>query len=375
MRVGIAGAGPAGLFFALLLKRRFPDTEIRIVEQNPPDATFGFGVVFSGRALSFIEDGDRETCRIIKAEMESWPELTIVLHDQRAAVDGNDFAAIGRLRLLQILAELCQFAGIEIVYNYRIESLDAFADCDLVVGADGINSKIRDLGADHFAPTIEHRPNKFAWYGTHQLFDTLTLTFRRDETGGAFVAHHYRYSPTMSTFIVECDAASWRTAGLEDMSEADRVAYCERIFAEDLGGHELITNNSNWRNFPAVTNKSWIAGNVVLIGDALRTVHFSIGSGTRLAMEDAIALFRAFEAHGPVVADALSAFEAARRPIVDKILAAARNSYIWYETFANDMDLDALDFAYAYMTRSGRMDEARLRRLAPKFMASYDGRH
>lgn len=373
MRVGIAGAGPAGLFFAYLLKRRYPDYAIRIIEQNPADATFGFGVVFSGQALGFIEAGDKETHRIILASMQTWPVLKIVLDDEPVPIDGNDFAAIGRLELLQILQRLCLGVGVEIEFDTTISSLDPFAGDDLVVGADGINSKVRELLADRFEPRIDLRPNKFAWYGTEELYDSLTLTFRHDGKG-AFVGHHYRYSPTMSTFIVECDAASWTRTGLDAMDDDRRQAYCENLFAKDLGGHRLIANNSTWRNFPDVTNKNWIAGNTVLIGDALRSAHFSIGSGTRLAMEDAIDLYRAFEEHGDNVDTALAAFEAKRRPVVDKLLAAARKSYVWYEAFADQMDQDPYALAYDYMTRSGRMDDARLRANSPDFMARYAAR-
>ncbi|MCZ6604221.1 MAG: FAD-dependent monooxygenase, partial [Alphaproteobacteria bacterium] len=300
-----------------------------------------------------------------------WPELTIVANDERVPIDGNDFAAIGRLELLQILQGLCERVGVEIEFECPLNSVGEFADCDIVVGADGANSRVRDELADLFRPSVEYRPNKFAWFGTRQLFDTLTLTFRHDGKG-AFVGHHYRYSPEMSTFIVECDAASWRTTGLDRMTDPERQAYSETVFAKDLGGHGFISNNSIWRNFPDVSNENWVAGNVVLIGDALRTAHFSIGSGTRLAMEDSIALYRAFAANENDAAAALAAFEAARRPIVDKIIAAARNSYIWYEAFAQNMQTDAYSLAYDYMTRSGRMDEGRLRGLAPKFMARHD---
>ena len=373
MRIGIVGAGPAGLYFALLVKRHYPDYHVRIVEQNPPDATFGFGVVFSGRALSFIEEGDPEIYRTIVAAMETWPVLTIVLDDQRVPNDGNDFSAIGRLQLLLILQAQCAEAGVEMAYDTVFSGLNDFADCDIVVGADGSNSKIRELLSDEFEPTVDFRPNKFSWYGTRQIFDSLTLTFRH-HGGGAFVGHHYRYSSEMSTFVVECDAASWQATGLDQMTDEERRRYSETVFEKDLGGHELITNNSIWRNFPDVSNKNWTCGNVVLIGDALRTAHFSIGSGTRLAMEDAIALFRAIKDHGPDVPASLAAFEAARRPIVDKITAAARKSYVWYEAFADHMHQDAYELAYDYMTRSGRIDDERLRGMAPEFMSRYQAR-
>jgi 2-polyprenyl-6-methoxyphenol hydroxylase-like FAD-dependent oxidoreductase len=373
MRVGIVGGGPAGLFFGYLLKRRFPNYTVRIIERNAADATFGFGVVFSDRALSFIEKGDPETYRIIRTAMETWPQLTIVLNEERVPIDGNEFAAVGRLDLLRILQKRCLDTGVDIKFETAFSSLDELEDCDLIVGADGVNSRVRDELAEKFQPTIDYRPNKFAWYGTRQLFDSLTLTFR-NHGAGAFVGHHYRYSGEMSTFIVECDAASWTATGLDQMTDAERQAHCEQVFAADLGGHGLISNNSIWRNFPDVTNRHWTIGNVVLIGDALRTAHFSRGSGTRLAMEDAIELYHVFGEEPGTVAEALSTFETRRRPIVDKILAAARNSYMWYEAFADHMGQDAYQFAYDYMTRSGRIDDERLQASAPEFIRQLKAR-
>lgn len=373
MRIGIVGAGPAGLYFALLMKRRHADYDIRVIERNPPDSTFGFGLVFSERALEFLKADDPGTFTALTAEMEAWPDQRIVHRDEMVSIDGNGFSAIGRLKLLQLLHGLCTDAGVGIEFEAEIETLDTFAGCDLVVGADGINSLVRELHADALRPTIEFLTNRFVWYGTTQVFDTLTLTFRANRHG-SFVAHHYRYAPYMSTFIVECDAATWARAGLQHMDDAASRAYCEGVFAPDLDGHSLISNNSTWRRFPLVTNQHWSTGNVVILGDALRSVHFSIGSGTRLVMEDAIALHQAFIAAGDDVAGALARFEAARRPIVDKLLAAAANSSYWYEEFASKMGLEAYRLAYDYMTRSGRVTHARLKEMAPRFTASFETR-
>jgi 2-polyprenyl-6-methoxyphenol hydroxylase-like FAD-dependent oxidoreductase len=213
--------------------------------------------------------------------------------------------------------------------------------------------------------------NRFVWYGTRQRFDCLTLTFRENEHG-AFVAHHYRYSSEMSTFIVECDAATWQRAGLDRPGDDESRAYCERVFAPELGGHPLLSNKSLWRQFPLLANRRWSAGNAVLIGDALRSMHFSIGSGTRLAFEDAIALDRALGEAGEDVARALAAFERERRPIVEKLLAAANASSYWYERFPEKMREEPWRLAHGYMTRSGRMTDDRLRQLSPDFMARVD---
>jgi 2-polyprenyl-6-methoxyphenol hydroxylase-like FAD-dependent oxidoreductase len=368
MRVAVLGAGPAGLLFSLLAKRRFPASRVEVFEQNPVDATFGFGVVFSEGALAFLERDAPDLHRQLAARMERWPMQRIVHRDERVDIDGNGFSAIARLALNQFLQALCREAGVEATYGRTVSALEELGAADLIVGADGLNSLVRRSREGQFAPHVRWLTNKFAWYGTTQPFECLTLTFR-ENADGAFVAHHYRYSPQMSTFIVECDAASWRRAGLDRMSDDESRAYCERVFAPDLGGHPLVSNKSVWRQFPLLTNRRWSAGNAVLIGDALRTVHFSIGSGTRLAFEDAIALDRAFGEAGEDVPAALAAFERERRPVVEKLLLAASASSFWYEDFPAKMTRAPWALAYDYMTRSGRMSDERLREMAPKFMA------
>jgi 2-polyprenyl-6-methoxyphenol hydroxylase-like FAD-dependent oxidoreductase len=376
MRIAVIGAGAAGLLFSLLVKRRFPAWDVETFEQNPEGATYGFGVVFSDGALAFLERDEPALSSVLEAAMERWPMQRLVHRSERVDVDGNGFSAIGRLALQEMLQGLCRRSGVTIRYGRTIASLDELAGADLVVGADGSNSLVRTALARQFIPGVELLGNRFAWYGTAQPFDCLTLTFRTS-THGAFVAHHYRHSPAMSTFVVECGEATWREAGLDRMSDADSRAYCERVFAADLGGHGLVSNKSLWRQFPLVRNERWVArrgpsGYAVLLGDALRTVHFSIGSGTRLAFEDAIALERAFAECGDDLPRALERFEQERRPIVEKILAAANASSYWYEQFPEKMKLEPWQLAYDYMTRSGRMTEERLRGLAPKFMARVD---
>ena len=373
MRIAVLGAGPAGLLFSLLVKRRHPAWRVEVFEQNPPDATFGFGVVFSQGALAFLERDAPDLYRQLLPRMESWPMQRIVHRDERVDIDGNGFSSIARLKLNQFLIELCRAAGARIEFGRAVGALQEFPEADLIVAADGVNSFARRLLEAQFEPRIEWLTNRFAWYGTAQPFECLTLTFR-ENGDGVFVAHHYRYAPDRSTFIVECDAPTWQRAGFERMSDAESRAYCERVFAPDLDGHPLVSNNSAWRQFPLITNRHWTARfsniPVVLIGDALRTGHFSIGSGTRLALEDAIALDRAFGEAGEDVERALAAFERERRPGVEKIVAAANASSIWYENMAERMArFDATGLAYDYMTRSGRMSDARLAELAPRFMA------
>jgi 2-polyprenyl-6-methoxyphenol hydroxylase-like FAD-dependent oxidoreductase len=368
VRINIVGAGPAGLLFALLISRRFPDWHVQVFEQNPPDATYGFGVVFSQGALAFLERDVPDFHEQLKLRLESWPMQRIVHRDERVDIDGNGFSAIGRLDLNQFLDELCRAAGVRFEYEHVIDSLDELKECDLLVGADGANSVVRRALEAEFQTQAEWLTNRFAWYGTRQLFECLSLTFRANNDG-SFVAHHYRHSPAMSTFVVECDEITWRRAGLDRMSDDESHAYCERVFAPDLGGHPLVSNKSLWRQFPLLTTHRWRVGNVVLIGDALRTVHFSIGSGTRLAFEDAIALDRSFGEAGEDAPRALELFERERRPIVEKIVAAANASSYWYERLPEKMMLRPWQLAYDYMTRSGRMTDERLRELSPKFMA------
>jgi 2-polyprenyl-6-methoxyphenol hydroxylase-like FAD-dependent oxidoreductase len=362
MKVLVAGAGPAGLYFAYLARRRHSHWQIRVVEQNPPDSTFGFGVVFSDRALDFLRADDPATYDLIMPRMETWTDLTVVHRGTPVVIDGIGFAAIGRLAFLRLLQQ--QLAGVGIVPEYEkaISSTQELQGYDLVVASDGANSFVR-RSAD-FGTTITPLTNRFAWFGTTKVFPTLTQTFVENEHGH-FNAHHYRHSAGMSTFVFECDAATWHRAGFESMDEARTLAYGEGLFKDVLDGHRLISNRSIWRNFPNVRNQRWSAGNVVLIGDSQRTAHFSIGSGTRLAMEDAIALARALQKPVP---EALQSFEAARRPIVEKLVAAADASGEWYERFAEHMKLAPRDFAWSYIQRSGRIDPARLRKTSPRFV-------
>jgi 2-polyprenyl-6-methoxyphenol hydroxylase-like FAD-dependent oxidoreductase len=371
MHVAVIGAGPAGLLFSLLAKRRYPSWRIEVAEQNPEGATYGFGVVFSDGALAFLERDEPRLSGILQAAMERWPVQRIVHRDERVDIDGNGFSAIGRLALQEILRNLCRDAGVRIQYGRAVTALNELAGADVVIGADGSNSLVRAVLQAEFEPTIELLSNRFAWYGTTQPFDCLTLTFRSNGDG-AFVAHHYRHAPDMSTFVVECDEATWKNAALGRMDDTQSRAYCERVFAPDLDGHPLVSNKSLWRQFPLLSNRRWFSGKFVLIGDALRTVHFSIGSGTRLGFEDAIALDRAFGEAGEDAPRALAAFERERRPIVDKLLSAANASSYWYERFPEKMQQTPWRLAYDYMTRSGRMTDDRLREQAPKFMAKIE---
>lgn len=384
VKIEVVGGGPAGLWFAFLIKRRRPAWAVRVHERNPAGATYGFGVVLSEGGRERVRRADPAAFGRIARRMEQWEDLTIVHRDEPVRIDGNGFSAIGRLALLRALHALCADTGVALRFEAPIEagagagagpdpgsgaaSLAAMrARADLVVGADGTHSRVRDAFESRFRPRTSLLGNRFAWYGTRRRFDTLTLTFRTNPDG-AFVAHHYRYGPAVSTFIVECDAATWARSGLERLDEAAARRYCETTFAADLAGHPLVSNHSVWRRFPVTACERWSHENVVLIGDALRSVHFSIGSGTRLAMEDAGALADALDESGGRVQEGLERFEAARRPVVEKLLAGAAGSWTWYERFPERMHLGSHEFAYDYMTRSGRVSDERLRAIAPAFM-------
>ena len=356
----MAGAGPAGLYFSYLLKRQDSRHEIRVVEQNPRDATFGFGVVFSDRALEFLRADDATTYDLITPGLEAWVDLVVVHRGDPVVIDGIGFNAVGRLHFLRFMQQQAASVGVHPEFNTPVGDISGY---DLVVAADGANSAVRQQR--DFGTRITHCTNKFAWYGTPKRYEKLTQTFLENEHG-TFNAHHYRHAADMSTFVVECDAQTWLRAGFASMDEAQTVAYLQRVYQPVLQGAPLVSNKSIWRNFPNVRNECWFVGNIVLIGDALRTAHFSIGSGTRLAMEDAIALNKALCEHADL-GDALAAFEAARRPIVEKFVAAADASGAWYDRFPEHMNLSPRDFAWSYIQRSGRVDPQRLARTSPRF--------
>jgi 2-polyprenyl-6-methoxyphenol hydroxylase-like FAD-dependent oxidoreductase len=376
MKIRIIGGGPAGLYFAALMKRDDPAHDIVIYERGRRDATWGFGVVFSDRALDFLRADDESMVRLLVPHMQTWPNLTIVHNDTRIPISGNGFAAIDRLELLSLLYAQVEKLGVHIEFDSAIESLtdpERLGGADLIVGANGAFSFVRRENEQRLGTTCDWRPNKFIWYGTSRVFDSLSLTFR--ETGqGVFCAHHYRYSPRMSTFLVEVEEETWKRADFEHMSPKDTIRHCETVFAKDLEGHPILSNNSCWRNYPAIWNERCSFDNVVLLGDALRTVHFSIGSGTRLAMEDAIALCKALREKGSLP-EALARFQELRLPPMKKIWDAANASLRWYERMGERMKLEPVEFAYSYMTRTGRVNHAEVRRRDPALAEAYESLH
>jgi 2-polyprenyl-6-methoxyphenol hydroxylase-like FAD-dependent oxidoreductase len=370
VRIAVIGGGPGGLYFAYLWKKRHPDADVDLFEQNAAGATWGFGVVFSEQALEFLRIDDPDTVDAITPRMESWNNITLNLRGESVEIDGVGFSSIGRLDLLTILQQRVRSVAVTPRYDTLIQSMEQLAGYDLIVAADGLNSMARRSFEGDFGTSVSYSANKFAWYGTTRRFETLSQTFVETELG-AFNAHHYRYSPAMSTFLVECDLATWQRYGFADKTIEQSQAICEQVFAATLDGHRLVSNKSVWRNFPWIWNERWSFKNMVLIGDALHSAHFSIGSGTRLAIEDAIALTKALEAEEKLSAG-LNRYQTERQPIVKKLVTAARTSAGWYEKFPDHMKLGLMDFAYSYITRSGRIDDARLRAMSPGFMARYE---
>jgi anthraniloyl-CoA monooxygenase len=371
MKINVIGGGPAGLYFAILMKRADPSHDITIYERNGPNDTFGWGVVFSGRTLANLRDADAESHAEITREFAAWDNVDVVHRDQKISIHGNSFSGISRLGLLKILQHRCEELGVPVNFHTEVSDISSLcAGCDLVIGADGVNSTIRQLFHNDFHPSLDIRPNKYIWYGTNQLFHGLTLTFRENDAG-VFAAHSYKFNQENSTFIVECDPETWAKAGFDQMNEEDTRAYLQRVFSEDLNGQPLLSNNSKWINFLLVKNAHWSHQNVVLLGDALHTAHFSIGSGTKLAMEDAIALKETFDETSDVPA-ALQHFEKKRKPVIEEYQAAAHDSMVWFENARDYMHLTPIELAYLLMTRSGRVDREALRRRDPEFVANYE---
>ena len=371
MKINIIGGGPAGMYFAILMKTADAARNIIIYERNGPDDTFGWGVVFSGKTLANLREADEASHADITRDFEAWDNVDVVHRGEKISIHGNSFSGIARIRLLKILQKRCEDLGIEINFQTEIANIDSLrADCDLLVGADGVNSSVRQKFADEFNPKLSVRPNKYIWYGTNQLFHGLTLTFR-ETSAGVFAAHSYKFDRGTSTFIVECDPETWSNAGFAGMSDEETRGYLAEVFAPDLNGQPLLSNNSKWINFLLVRNTRWSFENVVLLGDALHTAHFSIGSGTKLAMEDAIAVSESFIKTADI-AESLREFERTRKPVIEDYQAAAYESMVWFENAPDYMHLSPIELAYVLMTRSGRIDRETLKRRDAQFVAAYE---
>jgi anthraniloyl-CoA monooxygenase len=366
-----AGGGPGGLLFAILARLAGNNHTVTVLERNRADDPFGFGVVFSDETLANLRTAEPTTFARIEAEMRYWTEIDIHLGDQCLRSGGHGFAALARRRLLAILAQRALEVGAVIQYSSPAPAMETLsAEHDLVVAADGVNSPLRTAGAAVFAPTLEQGSARYVWLATTQPFERFTFIFR-DTEAGVVQAHAYPYSDDMVSFIVEMEEATWQRTGFDDDaaarlapgdSDPAALAFAESVFADNLAGHPVIGNNSRWLRFTTVTNRSWTNGNVVLLGDAAHTAHFSVGSGTKLAMEDAIALAAALREQTSLGA-ALAAYEAERRPAVESTQRAARTSQEWFEGVRRYVPLPPESFAFQLMTRSQRItyDNLRLR--------------
>jgi anthraniloyl-CoA monooxygenase len=373
MKVHVIGGGPAGLYFASLMKKAWPQTRIAVFERNRPDDTFGFGVVFSDETLATFETYDLESYRAIIGHFAYWDDIEIHFRGTTHRIGGNGFCGCARATLLKILGRRARALGVDVQYQSEVSALDpAILDADLVVAADGINSGLREAYADKFKPSVDFRPNLFTWMGSTRPFDAFTFFFRETEHG-IFIAHCYQYEPQCSTWIIETDPQTFARAGLERLDEAASARFVEGLFAAELGGHRIITNRSIWRNFPNIRCERWVADNVVLIGDAKATAHFSIGSGTKLAMEDAIALYEAFRSTGGRdVGAALSHFETSRREEVEKTQHSADVSLVWFEHVNRFWNMHPTRFAFGLMTRSKAITYDNLALRAPEFVKKAD---
>jgi anthraniloyl-CoA monooxygenase len=373
MKVHVIGGGPAGLYFAILMKKAWPQTLITVFERHRPDDTFGFGVVFSDQTLEAFESYDRETYRAIVGHFAYWDDIEIHFRGTTHRIGGNGFCGTSRSMLLKILSRRAHSLGIEVKYQQEADPAKmTIRGADLVVAADGVNSHTRELFKDKFRPTIDMRPNHFAWMGSRRPMDAFNFFFR-ETPHGIFIAHCYQYQQGRSTWVMETDPQTFKRAGLDKLDETASARFLEGVFAEELNGHKLITNRSIWRNFPTIRCERWTADNIVLLGDAKATAHFSIGSGTKLAMEDAIALYEAFRATGGrEVKAALEHYESQRRDEVEKTQHSADVSLVWFEHVRRFWDMDPTRFAFGLMTRSKAITYDNLALRAPEFVRQAD---
>jgi anthraniloyl-CoA monooxygenase len=386
-RILCIGGGPAGLYFALLMKARNPALEITVVERNRPFDTFGWGVVLSDQTLANLAGADAETAALIGNEFHHWDDIQVFFKGRQVRSGGHGFCGIGRKRLLNILQERCLALGVNLVFETDATDDQAIAaqyNADLVIASDGLNSRIRQRYADVFKPDIDLRNCRFVWLGTHQTFDAFTFAFEQTEHGW-FQAHAYQFDDKTSTFIVETPEAAWKAHGLDQMEQPEAIAFCEKLFAKYLGGHPLISNathlrgSANWIRFPRVVCERWthridVEGRsvpVVLMGDAAHTAHFSIGSGTKLALEDAIDLANEFE-RGGTVDHVLEGYEARRSVEVLRIQNAARNSTEWFENVPRYTGMQIEQFAYSLLTRSQRISHENLRVRDTEWLGGYE---
>jgi anthraniloyl-CoA monooxygenase len=385
MRIVCIGGGPAGLYFALLMKKQCPQHHVTVVERNRPFDTFGWGVVFSDATMESMRRWDPETAATIEDAFNHWDDIELVFKGRKIRTTGHGFVGIGRKRMLNILQERCLELGVELVFEREVQGDDEFPEADLIISSDGVNSRIRAKYADVFKPDMLMRPNRYIWLGTDKCFDAFTFDFRRTQHGW-FQAHIYRFDQNTSTFIVETTDEVFRAHGIDRMDQEESIAFCEALFAETLGGHRLLSNarhlrGSAWLNFGRLVCEKWSHYNgrshVVLMGDSAHTAHFAIGSGTKLAIDDAIELTNQFNLIGhetEKIPAVLEAYEAARRVDVARIQNAARNAMEWFEVVGQRYadTLEPEQFMYSMLTRSQRISHENLRLRDPVWLEGYE---
>jgi anthraniloyl-CoA monooxygenase len=370
LQVAIIGGGPGGLYTAILLKKADPRHDITVFERNRADDTFGFGVVFSDETLGNFKARDLPSYEAITDAFAYWGGIDIKVRGETIRSNGHGFCGLERKRLLLILQERARALGVALCFQTEIEDVERLDGYDLIVACDGMNSRVRERYADHFLPEIDWRRNRFCWLGSTRSLPAFTFVFKKNEHG-IWILGAYQYKAGHSTWVPECSEATWRAAGLDTASEAETVAYLERLFADELDGHRLLTNRSIWRTFPMIKNKRWYKDNIVLLGDALHTAHYSIGSGTKLAMEDAIALVDAVVATKGVPA-ALERFERVRREEVEKTQHAADVSLVWFEEPERFWRQEPMQIAFSLLTRSKQITYENLRRRDAGFVKQVD---
>ncbi|HEY7698436.1 MAG TPA: FAD-dependent monooxygenase, partial [Vicinamibacteria bacterium] len=376
MNIACVGGGAGGLYFAISAKLRNPSHQIDVYERNRPDDTFGWGVVFSDQTLGRLKENDPVSAERIFAAFHHWDDIDIHFKGERIRTTGHGFAGLSRKRMLLLLQERARELGVRLHFQREIDGTKDVGERDLIVASDGINSKIRKELENRFQPDIDVRTNKFVWLGTHKIFEAFTFIFEETSRGWVQV-HAYRFDNDTSTFIVETTAEAWQGLGFDRMSKEESNRSLEKLFARFLDEHELMDNaahlrGSAWLNFPRVSNRKWHHGNVVLLGDSAHTAHFSIGSGTKLALEDGIELAERIESHREL-GEALEAYEESRRVEVLRLQSAARNSTEWFENVRRYARLEPPQFAYSLLTRSQRVSHENLKRRDPKWMAEYEG--
>lgn len=370
MKILIIGGGPGGLYSGLLIKKAEPAWEITVLERNPPDATYGWGIIFSDRTLASFREADSKSYQDITDHFVIWETIRVHYRKEVVRCGGHVFAGISRQLLLNLLQRRCAEVGVQMRFGVEVSDLSEFAGFDLLIAADGASGIVRRTYAKVFQTKVAEGMSRFIWLGAGKAFDCFTYLFNENEQG-LFQVHAYPFDGVRSTFIVECAEGVWRRAGLDQATELETIRYCEKVFADALGGRPLLPNNSKWLTFPTITNRTWHHRNIVLLGDTAHTAHFTIGSGTKMAMEDAIALAGALERDSDLET-ALKEYELERRPIVEALQKAAADSQSYFENVRRYLHLEPLPFSFYLLTRSGRISYDDLRRRDPHFAEAVD---